>query len=316
MMYNDYYRTMFTNIKERMIYFMMKEQFNRMTNGKGFIAALDQSGGSTPKTLKAYGIDENQYNTNEEMFNLVHEMRSRIINSPVFTSDHILGVILFEGTMEKAIDGLPTADYLWHKKGILSFLKIDKGLADEENGVQLLKPIPNLNLLLEKATHHHIFGTKERSLIKLANPKGIKAVVEQQVELAKQVSLAGLVPIIEPEVDINSPEKEEAEVILKEELLKQLAKLDSHVKVILKLSIPTIDNFYEDLANDLHVVRVVALSGGYSREEANKRLSRNHRLIASFSRALAEGLTYQQTPIEFDSTLEQSILGIYNASIY
>lgn len=294
---------------------MNEEQLTRMSSGKGFIAALDQSGGSTPKALKAYGIEENSYDTNDAMFNLVHEMRSRIIKSPAFNSDHIIGAILFEGTMEREIDGIPTADYLWDKKGILSFLKIDKGLADEANGVQLLKPIPDLEELLQKANHYHIFGTKERSLIKLANPTGIREVVEQQFDLAKKVAKAGLVPIIEPEVDIHSPEKEAAEAILKEEITKQLATLDADVNVMLKLSIPTVDNLYEDLANDSHVLRVVALSGGYSREEANERLSRNKHLIASFSRALAEGLAYQQTDEEFDATLNTSILAIYQASI-
>ena len=294
---------------------MNQEQLIRMSNGKGFIAALDQSGGSTPKALKAYGIEETSYQTEKEMFDLVHEMRTRIIKSSVFNSDHILGAILFEGTMERSIDNIPTADYLWENKGILSFLKIDKGLAEENNGVQLLNPIPNLNELLEKAVSNHVFGTKERSLIKLANKEGIKAVVEQQFELAKEVAAAGLVPIIEPEVDIHSPEKEAAESILKEEMMKQLNLLDSHVKVMLKLSIPTVENLYEDLANHEHVIRVVALSGGYSREEANELLSRNKHLIASFSRALAEGLTYQQTAEEFDKTLGASIESIYNASI-
>ena len=294
---------------------MNEKQMARMSSGKGFIAALDQSGGSTPKALKAYGIDESSYDTDEAMFTLVHEMRSRIIESPAFTSEHILGAILFEGTMEQEIDGLPTVDYLWEKKGILSFLKIDKGLAEEVDGVQLLKPIPDLADLLEKANDHHIFGTKERSLIKLANREGIKAVVTQQFELAKQVSAAGLVPIIEPEVAIDSPEKEEAEAMLKAELVAHLAELEPHVKVMLKLSIPTVDNFYAELAEDPHVVRVVALSGGYSQEEANERLSRNHQLIASFSRALSEGLRFQQSPEEFNQMLEASVLAIYQASI-
>lgn len=294
---------------------MNDKQLARMSSGKGFIAALDQSGGSTPKALKAYGIEESSYDTDEAMFNLVHEMRSRIIESPAFTSDHILGAILFEGTMERDIDGVPTVDYLWDKKGILSFLKIDKGLADEADGVQLLKSIPDLSECLEKANQYHIFGTKERSVIKLANPAGIKAVVTQQFELAKQVSDAGLVPIIEPEVDIHSSEKAAAEAILKEELVAHLNELEPHVKVMLKLSIPTEDNFYEELTKDEHVIRVVALSGGYSRDEANERLSRNHQVIASFSRALSEGLTYQQTPEQFNQTLEKSVSAIYEASI-
>ena len=294
---------------------MNQEQLIRMNNGKGFIAALDQSGGSTPKALKAYGIEETSYQTEEEMFDLVHDMRTRIIKSSVFNSDHILGAILFEGTMERTIDNTPTAAYLWEKKGILSFLKIDKGLAEEKNGVQLLNPIPNLKELLEKAVNNHVFGTKERSLIKLANPEGIKAIVEQQFELAKEVVAAGLIPIIEPEVDIHSSEIEAAEAILKEEIMKQLNLLDSDVKVMLKLSIPTVDNLYEDVANHKQVIRVVALSGGYSREEANELLSRNKQLIASFSRALAEGLTHQQTAEEFDKTLGSSIESIYKASI-
>lgn len=294
---------------------MNEKQMTRMSSGKGFIAALDQSGGSTPKALEAYGIAEDSYDTDEEMFNLVHEMRSRIIESPAFTSEHILGAILFEGTMERQIEGLPTVDYLWDKKGIMSFLKIDKGLTEEMDGVQYLKPIPDLADILEKANRAHVFGTKERSVIKLANPEGIKAMVTQQFELAKQVSNAGLIPIIEPEVDIHSPEKEAAETILKEELKAHLAALEDHVKVMLKLSIPTVDNLYEELVEDPHVVRVVALSGGYSREEANERLSRNHQVIASFSRALSEGLRAQQTPEDFDQQLENSVLAIYNASL-
>lgn len=294
---------------------MNEKQMTRMSSGKGFIAALDQSGGSTPKALEAYGIAEDSYDTDEEMFNLVHEMRSRIIESPAFTSEHILGAILFEGTMERQIEGLPTVDYLWDKKGIMSFLKIDKGLTEEMDGVQYLKPIPDLADILEKANRAHVFGTKERSVIKLANPEGIKAMVTQQFELAKQVSNAGLIPIIEPEVNIHSPEKEAAETILKEELKAHLAALEDHVKVMLKLSIPTVDNLYEELVEDPHVVRVVALSGGYSREEANERLSRNHQVIASFSRALSEGLRAQQTPEDFDQQLENSVLAIYNASL-
>lgn len=294
---------------------MNKEQLVRMETGQGFIAALDQSGGSTPKALSNYGVLEDSYTNEEEMFTLVHQMRSRIMESPAFTSEHILGAILFEGTMEKEVAGKATADYLWEDKGILSFLKIDKGLADLADGVQLLKPIPNLTELLEKAKEHHIFGTKERSLIKLANPSGIQAVVNQQFELGKKVFAAGLIPIIEPEVDITSPEKVAAEELLLIELTKQLNQLAPEVKVMLKLTIPTKDNLYESLVNHPQVLRVVALSGGYSRFEANKRLSRNHGVIASFSRALSEGLNVSQSRSDFDQTLGTSIKEIYEASI-
>lgn len=294
---------------------MNKEQLVRMGTGQGFIAALDQSGGSTPKALSNYGVLEDSYTNEEEMFTLVHQMRSRIMESPAFTSEHILGAILFEGTMEKEVAGKATADYLWEDKGILSFLKIDKGLADLADGVQLLKPIPNLTELLAKAKEHHIFGTKERSLIKLANPSGIQAVVNQQFELGKKVFAAGLIPIIEPEVDITSPEKVAAEELLLIELTKQLNQLAPEVKVMLKLTIPTKDNLYESLVNHPQVLRVVALSGGYSRFEANKRLSRNHGVIASFSRALSEGLNVSQSRSDFDQTLGTSIKEIYEASI-
>lgn len=294
---------------------MNKEQLVRMETGQGFIAALDQSGGSTPKALSNYGVLEDSYTNEEEMFTLVHQMRSRIMESPAFTSEHILGAILFEGTMEKEVAGKATADYLWEDKGILSFLKIDKGLADLSDGVQLLKPIPNLTELLAKAKKHHIFGTKERSLIKLANPSGIQAVVDQQFELGKKVFAAGLIPIIEPEVDITSPEKVAAEELLLIELTKQLNQLAPEVKVMLKLTIPTKDNLYDSLVNHPQVLRVVALSGGYSRFEANKRLSRNHGVIASFSRALSEGLSVAQSRSDFDQTLGTSIKEIYEASI-
>lgn len=294
---------------------MKQEQLNRIHMGKGFIAALDQSGGSTPKALAQYGIAENRYSGEEEMFELVHEMRTRIIKSPAFSSEYILGAILFENTMDRKIDGQFTADFLWNRKGIVSFLKVDKGLADLEQGVQQMKPIPNLDSLLKRAVEKNIFGTKMRSVIKQANPEGIRKIVEQQFELGRQIAAAGLVPIIEPEVDIYSPDKEEAEKLLKSELTKQLASLNPDVKVMLKLSIPTVDDFYADLMKDEHVVRVVALSGGYPQEEANERLSRNHGLIASFSRALSQGLTDQQTDEEFDKMLSDSIQGIYQASI-
>lgn len=294
---------------------MNHEQMERIHSGKGFIAALDQSGGSTPKALRLYGISEESYANEEEMFDLIHAMRTRIIKSPAFTSEYILGAILFYNTMEKQIDGDYTADYLWKKKGIVPFLKVDLGLAKEENGVQLMKPIPNLDEMLTRANERHIFGTKMRSVVKEANPEGIRQIVEQQFEIGKQIIAAGLVPIIEPEVDIYSKEKEKSEQILKDEIVKQLAALDPEAKVMLKLSIPTVEDFYRDVMEDPHVVRIVALSGGYSREEANERLSRNHGLIASFSRALTEGLSVHQTDEAFNETLAASIRSIYEASI-
>lgn len=294
---------------------MNENQMNLIHTGKGFIAALDQSGGSTPKALLEYGIKENSYSNEEEMFELVHEMRKRIIKSPSFTSEYILGAILFEDTMYRTIDNQYTPDYLWKEKNIVPFLKVDKGLTEIENGVQLMKPISNLDDLLKQAVEKNIFGTKMRSVIKEANAKGIKMLVNQQFEIGKQIVEAGLVPIIEPEVDIHSTDKEESEKILKLEILEQLSKLDKETKVMLKLSIPTQDNFYIDLIDDPHVVRVVALSGGYSQAEANERLGRNHGLIASFSRALSQGLTAQQTEEEFNGTISKSIKEIYEASI-
>ncbi|WCR29491.1 fructose bisphosphate aldolase [Paenibacillus thiaminolyticus] len=294
---------------------MNKEQLERIHTGKGFIAALDQSGGSTPKALLQYGIKEDSYSNDEEMFELVHAMRTRIIKSPAFDSKYILGAILFENTMDRKIDDQFTADYLWEKKGIVPFLKVDKGLAELENGVQLMKPIPDLNDLLKRAVDKHIFGTKMRSVIKEANEDGIRNVVEQQFDIGKQILSMGLVPIIEPEVDIYSKDKQLSEQILKDELLKQLSALDKDVRVMLKLSIPTEDNFYRELIEEPHVLRVVALSGGYDRREANEKLARNHGLIASFSRALSEGLTAQQTDEEFNATLSRSIQSIYEASI-
>ncbi|CAH8708755.1 fructose bisphosphate aldolase [Paenibacillus thiaminolyticus] len=294
---------------------MKKEQMERIHTGEGFIAALDQSGGSTPKALLQYGIKEDSYSNDEEMFELVHAMRTRIIKSPAFDSNYILGAILFENTMDRKIDDEFTADYLWEKKGIVPFLKVDKGLADLENGVQMMKPIPDLNDLLKRAVDKHIFGTKMRSVIKEANPEGIRKAVEQQFEIGKQILSMGLVPIIEPEVDIYSKDKQQSEQILKDELLKQLSALDKDVRVMLKLSIPTEENFYRELIEEPHVLRVVALSGGYERREANEKLARNHGLIASFSRALSEGLTAQQTDEEFNATLSRSIQSIYEASI-
>lgn len=294
---------------------MNEKQLERIQHGKGFIAALDQSGGSTPKALLAYGIKEDSYTNEEEMYTQVHDMRTRIIKSPAFDGEYILGAILFENTMDRTIDGLKTADYLWEKKGIVPFLKVDQGLAEQEHGVQLMKPIHGLEDLLKRANQAHIFGTKMRSVIKEANPEGIRKIVAQQFEVGKQIFRAGLVPIIEPEVDINGADKVESETILKEELQKQLAQLDQEVKVMLKLSIPTEDNFYSELMQDPHVVRVVALSGGYSQAIANEKLMKNHGLIASFSRALSQGLTAQQSDEEFNAMLSTAIQGIYQASI-
>jgi fructose-bisphosphate aldolase class I len=288
---------------------------DRMTTGKGFIAALDQSGGSTPEALLQYGISKDCYSNDDEMFNLVHKMRTRIIESPAFNSEYILGAILFENTMYRKIDDQFTADFLWKNKGVVPFLKVDKGLAGLENGVQLMKPIPDLNDLLKRALEKNIFGTKMRSVIKEANSEGIRKTVEQQFEIGKQIVEAGLIPIIEPEVDIHSADKEESEKLLKFEIFNQLSALDKDVKVMLKLSIPTEDNFYHDLLDDLHVVRVVALSGGYTQSEANEKLAHNHGLIASFSRALSQGLTVHQTDEEFDAALSDSIQAIYKASI-
>lgn len=294
---------------------MNKEQLERIQSGKGFIAALDQSGGSTPKALRNYGIKEDQYSNDEEMFDLIHEMRTRIMKSPAFDSTYILGAILFENTMERKIDDQYTADYLWEKKGVVPFLKVDKGLAEPEDGVQLMKPIDGLDDLLKRANDHRIFGTKMRSVIKEANPLGIKKIIEQQFEVGKQIIAAGLVPILEPEIDIFSPDKAESEKIMKEEIFKQLAELDKDTKVMFKVSLPSEDNFYKDLIEDPRVVRVVALSGGYSREEANEILSRNEGVIASFSRALTEGLNVKQSDEEFNTTLEKAVQSIYEASI-
>lgn len=294
---------------------MNTEQLNRIHTGRGFIAALDQSGGSTPKALLQYGVTEDRYTNDDEMFALVHQMRTRIMKSPAFDSKYILGAILFENTMDRLIDGQYTADYLWEKKGIVPFLKVDKGLAPLEDGVQVMKPMPDLNELLKRAVERHIFGTKMRSVIKEANPAGIQKVIEQQFEIGKQIMAMGLVPIIEPEVDIHSADKEASEHILKAEISKQLTKLGPDDQVMLKLSIPTVNNFYSDLMKDPHVVRIVALSGGYTQAEANEKLAHNHGLIASFSRALAQGLTDQQSDEDFNAMLSQSVKEIYEASI-
>ena len=290
-------------------------QLNRMHSGKGFIAALDQSGGSTPKALSQYGVQESSYTNDEEMYSLVHEMRTRIIKSPAFDSKYILGAILFENTMDRKIDEQYSADYLWEKKNIVPFLKVDKGLAELANGVQLMKPISNLDELLTRAVERNVFGTKMRSVIKEANTTGIHQIVEQQFAVGLQIFEKGLIPIIEPEVDIYSADKEKSEEILKEEILKQLDALDKDVKVMLKLSIPTVNDFYSELISDPRVVRVVALSGGYTREDANQKLSQNHGLIASFSRALSEGLFVNQSDVEFNTILEHTIKEIYMASI-
>lgn len=294
---------------------MNQEQFERMKNGKGFIAALDQSGGSTPKALKGYGIDESAYSNDEEMFGLIHQMRTRVITSKSFNSDSILGAILFQRTMNSEIEGKPTADYLWDVKGVVPFLKVDLGLADEEDDVKLMKPITNLDETLKSANEHHIFGTKMRSVINAANPEGIKKIVDQQFDYGLQIWNAGLVPILEPEVTITIPDKAEAEDILKAEIKKHLATLDDDVRIMLKISIPTKEAFYSDIMEDPHMVRVVALSGGYSTEEANELLKKQPGLIASFSRALLGDLRAQQSQEEFDDILAKTIKGIYEASI-
>lgn len=293
---------------------MSNEQIRRMHEDKGFIAALDQSGGSTPRALKAYGVDESEYHNEKEMFDKIHEMRKRIMTSPAFGGDRILGAILFEQTMDRDVNGKYTADYLIEDKGVLPFLKVDKGLEPEKDGVQLMKPIPHLDELLKRANERHIFGTKMRSNILAANKKGIDEVVKQQFDLAKQIAAAGLVPIIEPEVNINIPDKKEAEVLLKQALKEELAKLPEDTKVIFKLTIPSEESFYSDLMEDPHVVRVVALSGGYPREKANELLAENPGLIASFSRALTEGLSEKQSDEEFNKLLDSSIQAIYDAS--
>ena len=290
-----------------------EQQAAKIRNQPGFIAALDQSGGSTPKALKLYGVEENTYSGETQMMDLVHQMRSRIVTSPVFTGQRIAGAILFEATMDREFGGKPAADYLWSKQ-VVPFLKIDKGLADETNGVQLMKPMPTLDDLLKKAKSKGIFGTKERSTINQNNAEGIKAVVAQQFEVAKQVLSHGLIPIVEPEVNIKCPDKKGAEENLKKELLANLDKLPADKQVMLKLTIPDVDNLYADLVKHPRVLKVVALSGGYSRDEANKRLAKQNGMIASFSRALSEGLTAQQSDAEFNKSLDTAIQSIYDAS--
>lgn len=293
---------------------MNQEQLARMRSGDGFIAALDQSGGSTPKALRLYGIEENEYSGDAQMFDLIHGMRSRMVTSPSFGGNRVLGAILFEGTMDRDIEGQGSADYLWKTKGVIPFLKIDKGLADDADGVQLMKPMPELDALLAKGAGKGIFGTKMRSVIKEANKAGIGAVVAQQFAVGRQILAAGLVPIIEPEVDITSSTKKEAEVLLKAALLLELNAQPADQPVILKLTLPEVDDFYQELVKHASVLRVVALSGGYSREESNQRLSRNHGVIASFSRALTEGLSAKQSESEFNATLDSTVQGIFDAS--
>ena len=293
---------------------MNDHQLEKIRDRDGFIAALDQSGGSTPKALRLYGIGEDTWSGDDEMFSIVHGMRTRIVTSPSFDGGRILGAILFENTMDREIEGKPSARYLWEEKNIVPFLKVDKGLAPEEDGGQVMKPMPELDSLLARAKENGVFGTKMRSVIKLANPDGVKAVVDQQFEIGRRIVEAGLVPIIEPEVDIHSPEKEQAEVLLKDAMLAHLDALGPDRKVMLKLTLPERENFYAECVNHPSVLRVAALSGGYTREEANARMTRNHGVIASFSRALTEGLTAQQSDDEFNAMLDSSIASIFDAS--
>ena len=294
---------------------MNHQMFEQVKAGKGFIAALDQSGGSTPKALKLYGVEESEYSGDEAMFDLIHKMRSRLIKSKVFTGDRIVGAILFEMTMERQIDGIGSAEFLWNNKKIVPFLKIDNGLAAESNGVQLMKPIPELSARIAAANKHGVFGTKMRSVINLANAAGIEAVVAQQFEIGKEIIAGGLIPIIEPEVNIKSEQKAQAEEILKTSLISHLNKLNENQTVMLKLSIPTKPNLYQDLVNHPRVLKVVALSGGYSRDDANKKLAENNGVIASFSRALTEGLSAKQSDDQFDALLDSTIQSIFDASV-
>ena len=294
---------------------MNQQMFEQVKAGKGFIAALDQSGGSTPKALKLYGVEESEYSGDEAMFDLIHKMRSRLIKSKVFTGDRIVGAILFEMTMERQIDGIGSAEFLWNKKKIVPFLKIDNGLAAESNDVQLMKPIPELSARIAAANKHGVFGTKMRSVINLANAAGIEAVVAQQFEIGKEIIAGGLIPIIEPEVNIKSEQKAQAEEILKTSLISHLNKLNENQTVMLKLSLPTKPNLYQDLVNHPRVLKVVALSGGYSRVDANKKLVENNGVIASFSRALTEGLSAKQSDDQFDALLDSTIQSIFDASV-
>jgi fructose-bisphosphate aldolase class I len=292
-----------------------QQQIDKIRSEPGFIAALDQSGGSTPKALSNYGIGADAFNNDEEMYLLIHAMRSRIMTSPVFSGERIMGAILFENTMDREVEGKATVDYLWEVKRVVPFLKVDKGLADEHNGAQVMKPMPDLDALLRKAREKNVFGTKMRSVIKMANAAGVNAVVKQQFEVGRQIIDAGLVPIIEPEVDINSPQKSAAEDLLKAALMAQLDQLEDGKLVMLKLTLPEQDNFYAGCVKHPNVLKVVALSGGYSREEANQRLAAQNGMVASFSRALSEGLNAQQSDAEFNQVLDTSIESIYQASI-
>jgi len=293
---------------------MNQDMFAAVQSRPGFIAALDQSGGSTPKALKLYGIEESEYSGDDEMFDRMHAMRSRIITSPSFNGTRVLGAILFEGTMDREIEGQGSAKFLWDAKQVVPFLKVDKGLADEADGVQVMKPMPGLDDLLERAVGKGVFGTKMRSVIKLANPGGVKSIVDQQFEVGRQILGHDLIPIIEPEVDIHSPEKAQAEELLKAAILEQLGALPDGQSVMLKLTLPETDGFYAECIDHPRCLKVVALSGGYSRDEANARLSRNHGMIASFSRALTEGLSAQQSDAEFDAMLDSTIQSIFDAS--
>ena len=294
---------------------MNHQMFEQVKAGKGFIAALDQSGGSTPKALKLYGVEESEYSGDEAMFDLIHKMRSRLIKSKVFTGDRIVGAILFEMTMERQIDGIGSAEFLWNNKKIVPFLKIDNGLAAESNDVQLMKPIPELSARIAAANKHGVFGTKMRSVINLANAAGVEAVVAQQFEIGKEIIAGGLIPIIEPEVNIKSEQKAQAEEILKTSLISHLNKLNENQTVMLKLSLPTKPNLYQDLVNHPRVLKVVALSGGYSRDDANNMLAENKGVIASFSRALTEGLSAKQSDDQFDALLDSTIQSIFDASV-
>ena len=294
---------------------MNQQMFEQVKAGKGFIAALDQSGGSTPKALKLYGVEESEYSGDEAMFDLIHKMRSRLIKSKVFTGDRIVGAILFEMTMERQIDGIGSAEFLWNNKKIVPFLKIDNGLAAESNDVQLMKPIPELSARIAAANKHGVFGTKMRSVINLANAAGVEAVVAQQFEIGKEIIAGGLIPIIEPEVNIKNEQKAQAEEILKTSLISHLNKLNENQTVMLKLSLPTKPNLYQDLVNHPRVLKVVALSGGYSRVDANMKLVENNGVIASFSRALTEGLSAKQSDDQFDALLDSTIQSIFDASV-
>lgn len=293
---------------------MNTEMLDKISQGDGFIAALDQSGGSTPKALRLYGVDESEYDSEAEMFDRIHAMRSRICTSPAFGGDRVIGAILFEMTMERDIDGVPAASYLWDRKRVVPFLKVDKGLAEPADDAQMMKPMPDLDALLDRASAACVFGTKMRSVIAAANPAGVEAVAAQQFEVGRQILDAGLVPIIEPEIDINSPTKAEAEELLLAAVNEQLEGIADGEQIMLKLTLPETDGFYSGLVEHPKVLKVVALSGGYSREEANSRLSRQPGVVASFSRALTEGLSAQQSDDEFDAVLDSSIAAIYAAS--